>query len=65
MTYTQVLNRSITLLDEEGPESAYRFIKEEGFYVENANEAQIYNFAYCFAALWIFYVSFMGKNMEK
>ena len=51
MTYTQVLNRSITLLDEEGPESAYRFIKEEGFYVENANEAQIYNFAYCFAAL--------------
>ena len=31
MTYTQVLNRSLELLDEEGPEAAYRFIKEEGF----------------------------------
>ena len=51
MTYTQVLNRSLELLDEEGPEAAYRFIKEEGFQVKNANEAQIYNFAYCFAAL--------------
>ena len=57
MTYTQVLNRSLELLDEEGPEAAYRFIKEEGFQVKNANEAQIYNFAYCFAAL-------CGKNRK-
>ena len=51
MTYTQLLNRAIALLDEQGPEAAYQLMKTEGFEVEYANQAQIYNFAYCFAAL--------------
>lgn len=51
MTYTQLLNRALELLDEQGPEQAYELMKEEGSRVENANQAQIYNFTYCFAAL--------------
>ena len=51
MTYTQLLNRAIALLDEQGPEAAYQLMKTEGFEIEYANQAQIYNFAYCFAAL--------------
>lgn len=51
MTYTQLLNRALTLLDEQGPEAAYQLMKQEGFQAEYANQAQIYNFAYCFAAL--------------
>lgn len=51
MTYAQLLNHTLELLDEEGPEKAYEFMKEEGKNTEYANPAQLYNFAYCIAAL--------------
>lgn len=51
MTYNQLLNQSLALLEQQGPEAAYELMCKEGKQVENANEAQLYNFAYCFAAL--------------
>ena len=51
MTYSQLFNQALELLDEQGAEEAYELVKEEWQNVENANEAQLYNLAYCFAAL--------------
>lgn len=51
MTYTQLLNNALEILDEKGAEQAYCFMKEEAPKVSNANQAQLYNFTYCFAAL--------------
>lgn len=48
MTYTSLLNASIDLYMEEKYLEAYNFITENGVNVEG-NEAQIYNFRYCFA----------------
>ena len=51
MTYSQLFNQALELLDEQGAEEAYELVKQEWQNVENANEAQLYNLAYCFAAL--------------
>lgn len=51
MTYTQLLNQALELLDEEGADEAYQLVKQEWKQVANTNEAQLYNLAYCFAAL--------------
>lgn len=51
MTYSQLFNQALELLDEQGAEEAYALVKQEWQNVENANEAQLYNLAYCFAAL--------------
>ena len=51
MTYAQLMNRALELLDEEKPEEAYEFMKEEGPKAEYANPAQVYNFTYCVAAI--------------
>ena len=51
MTYLQLMNHALELLDEEGPEETYQFMQEEGPKAEYANQAQIYNFTYCVAAL--------------
>ena len=51
MTYSQLFNQALELLDEQGAEEAYELVKQEWQNVENANEAQLYNLAYGFAAL--------------
>ena len=46
MTYSQLFNQALELLDEQGAEEAYELVKQEWQNVENANESQLYNLAY-------------------
>jgi hypothetical protein len=48
MTYTSLLNASLDLYMEEKYLEAYNFITENGTKVQG-NDAQLYNFRYCFA----------------
>lgn len=51
MTYTQLLNTALELLDEQGPQQAFDFMQQQSPNVEYANPAQLYNFSYCLAAM--------------
>ena len=51
MTYTQLLNTALELLDEQGPQQAFDFMQQQSPNIEYANPAQLYNFSYCLAAL--------------
>lgn len=44
MTYTQLLNTALELLDEQGPQQAFDFMQQQSPNVEYANPAQLYNF---------------------
>ena len=51
MTYTQLLNTALELLDEQGPQQAFDFMQQQSPNIEYANPAQLYNFSYCLAAM--------------
>ena len=51
MTYNQLLNHALAMLDEQGPDAAFKLMIQEALQTDKVNQAQIYNFAYCFAAL--------------
>ncbi len=44
MTYTQLLNTALELLDEQGPQQAFDFMQQQSPNIEYANPAQLYNF---------------------
>lgn len=50
MTYTKLINSALKVFSEEGPLEAYAYISENSIGIK-VNEAQIYNFRYCFACL--------------
>ena len=41
MTYTQLLNTALELLDEQGPQQAFDFMQQQSPNVEYANPAQL------------------------
>ena len=51
VTYNQLLNHALAMLDEQGPDAAFKLMIQEALQTDKVNQAQIYNFAYCFAAL--------------
>ena len=51
MTYNQLLNRCLALLEEEGPQAALELLQSQKGQLQNFNDAQLYNFAYCLEAL--------------
>ncbi|MGA9288383.1 MAG: alpha/beta hydrolase [Anaerobacillus sp.] len=49
LTYTRLLNETISIYDESGSLKAYQYMKENADQVDG-NEAQLYNFKYALAA---------------